>query len=159
MISKIAKIAVTAVIFLSLTCLLSAQEAKTEKKFEVRLKEVSGKITSLSPNFLAVETGIDQKEGAALESAFNLGKDVRIVHKKNLKELNIGDTVSVGYEETVETMEDGRKMRKSSVKTITFLNPAPVEIRAPGQPTPSEEEEPDAGSFSLKGLKEDGDHE
>ncbi len=159
MISKIAKITVTAVIFLSFTCLLSAQEAKTEKKIETREKEVSGKITSLSSNFLAVESGIDQNEGAALESAFNLDKNVRVIHKKNLKELNIGDTVSVGYEETIETMEDGRKMRKSAVKTITFLNPAPVEVRVQEQPIPSEENVPGAGTFSLKGLKEDGGHE
>ena len=130
-----------------------AQENQ-EKNIEVAQKEATGVIGSLSANFIAIETGVDSQAGAATEAAFDLSKNVRIEHKNSLKDLKVGDTVTVGYEETIETRDDGRKMRKTSVKTITFLKPAPAEMTALEETTPPVEGESKGGSLPLKGLKE-----
>jgi len=141
--------------FLTL-CIGFAQENQENKEtnIEVALKEATGVIGSLSANFIAIETGVDPQQGAATEAAFNLSKNVRIEHKNSLKEIKVGDTVTVGYEETIETRDDGRKMRKTLVKTITFLKPAPAEMTALEETTPPGEGESKGDSLPLKGLKE-----
>jgi len=141
--------------FLTL-CIGFAQENQENKEnnIEVALKEATGVIGSLSANFIAIETGVDAQQGAATEAAFNLSKNVRIEHKNSLKEIKVGDTVTVSYEETIETRDDGRKMRKTSVKTITFLKPAPPKTTTLEETTPLGVGEATGGSPPLKGLKE-----
>jgi len=141
-------------ILLSGAALAQENQENKEKNIEVTMKELTGVISALSPSFIAIETGVDAQQGAATEAAFNLSKNVRIEHKNSLKEIKVGDIVTVGYEETIETRDDGRKMRKTSVKTITFLKPAPAEMTALEETTPPGEGDAKGDSLPLKGLKE-----
>ncbi len=152
MASKIVRLSV---VFLLMATIAFAEE-KIEQKEEISSKEATGTISGLGSNFIAIETGLDTESKAARESAFNLDKNVRVVHKKSLKELNIGDTVKIDYQEKVKTRDDGRKLRSTLVKMITFLKPAPKELVAQEEKaitiTPKESE-PQEGSLPLKGLK------
>jgi hypothetical protein len=158
MISRIARIFVGTVALVSVSAALFAQEAKPKIKVEVNAKQVSGIITSISPSFIAVESGLNEEKTVALEATFNLAKGVRVIHK-TFKELQVGDTVSVSYEETMKTLENGKKSRSTNVISITFLKPAPKDLTSQGQPeapsggAPSDEPQ-DEGTLSLKGLKE-----
>ena len=111
---------------LSLNSAAIAEEAKQEEKkvkVEKVMKSTEGEISGLSNNFIAVLYGQDEK--TSYEMALNIGKDVKIEHKKSLKDIGVGDTVSVTYEETIETKE-GEKPRVMSrvVKTIKFIRAA-----------------------------------
>jgi len=134
--------------------LAQKDQENMEKNIKVTMKETTGVVSALSGSFIAVETGADPQSGAATESAFNLDKNVRIEHKNSLKEIKIGDTVAVGYAETIETKDDGSQSRKTSVKTITFLRPAPQEMTSQEAPTSPAGGGPEDTPLSLKGLKE-----
>lgn len=145
------------------------QEVPTAKEtVKVTFKEASGTISALSKNFIAVVTGVDPMTKVGTESAFNLDANVRIVHKRSIDEIGVGDTVKVGYEETVKMTDGKRTSRSTMVKSITFLRAAPKEQVSkepePKQPaaqveqpqeelSASEGDEPDAGSLTLKGLR------
>jgi hypothetical protein len=138
-------------------------DAAPQETVKVVAKEASGVISSLSSNFIAVVTGVDSLTQAGTESAFNLDKNVRIIHKKSLKDIKVGDTVTVSYEETLKLQDGKRKSRSTSVKSIAFLKAAPkepvLEEPAPQIKQPqvdsaaSEETEPQSGSLPLKGLR------
>ncbi|HOW42493.1 MAG TPA: hypothetical protein P5110_03140 [Candidatus Omnitrophota bacterium] len=137
-----------------------AQEAPQaeQPQVQVAIKQVSGVISGLSSGFIAIELGGGSAKGAR-ESAFNLDKNVRIVHKKSLKELSVGDTVSLDYEETVTKQADGKKMRKTRVIAITFLKAAPQGLIAQEETQPLQKSEPKAGELSLKGIKGEAGNE
>ncbi len=122
---------------------------KPEEKTVSEIKELTGEITGLSGSFIAITSGTTA-EGAGLESAFNVPKDVRMAHKRSFKELRQGDTVTVRYEEVRQSFADGRTMRKNTVKSITFLKAAPKVTQSEALTTPAEEPE---GSLPLKGIR------
>lgn len=97
-----------------------AQQQQQEKE-EIARKSVAGEVSGLAPNFIAVLYGQSQESQAALEMAFDLDKDVKIEHRKSLKEINMGDTVEVAYLEITKTREDGRKISRRVAKVITFV--------------------------------------
>lgn len=95
-----------------------------ENKKEVVEKTITGVVSGISYNFIAVMYGQDEKGETSLEMAFKVDKGVAIEHKSSLKEIKFGDTVSVTYEETTETSADGTKSSQRIAKAITFLRPA-----------------------------------
>ncbi|MDD5730520.1 MAG: hypothetical protein PHN57_05280 [Candidatus Omnitrophica bacterium] len=153
MVSKTARIIF--VMFLSLAFFASARaQDKKENNVSVLSKEITGVVSGLSSNFIAVTLTVESESVPATEFAFNIDKKIRVVHKKNLSEIKFGDTVKINYDETTKTLDDGRKIVKNTAKMITFLKAAPkeaaqVEIKtsAPQQSTP------ESDSLSLKGLK------
>jgi hypothetical protein len=158
MISRLSGILAGTVAMISICSVLLAQESKSNIKVEVKLKQVSGIITSVSPSFIAVEAGVNEGKTAALEAAFNLKKGVRIIHKNSLQELNIGDTVTVSYEETIKKIENGKKSRSTNVISITFLKPAPKDLMPQDQPqaprdSTASSETQNEDALSIKGLK------
>lgn len=100
-------------------------KAEEETRITVVQKTVNGEVGGIGPNFIAVTYEVDEK--AAYEIAFNLDKDVKFKNKKGLNEINLGDMVSVRYEETIEEKGKERRVLKRQVKEIIFLKPAPKE--------------------------------
>ena len=111
-------------------------------------KEFTGMVSGISAGFIAVDGGVSAESKAALEMAFNLDKDVKVVHKKNLSEIVLGDTVTIHYNETTQTSAEGRTMRSTRVREIVFVAPAPKELS-------SQEEQnlPQAGNALPQGAK------
>ncbi|MFA6384702.1 MAG: hypothetical protein WCY10_04960 [Candidatus Omnitrophota bacterium] len=150
---------------------VSAAEAKpktgaaVKETVKIVAKEASGTVSALSGNFIAVATGVDPVSKVGVESAFNLDKKVRIIHKKSLNDIKTGDTVKVNYEETLKIQEGKRKSRSTKVISITFLKaapktpdsqePAPQVEQPQEEPSAQEGNEASSGSLSLKGLKEE----
>lgn len=120
---------IIAVLILCVSGMAAAEETKvgkseTEEKIETTVKEVSGEISGVSSNFIAILYG--QDETASYEMAFSVGKDVKLVHKKSLSELAVGDTVTVSYEEKTKKNKEGKIMILSRVpKRISFIRAAP----------------------------------
>lgn len=116
---------VTAVMVLSLFCFAGmneAQKAAEEGKIKTIIKEVVGEIGTLSPNFISIVYERDTEQGREYEILLYIDKDVRLVHKKGLKELKPGNRVRVEYREITETTEQGEKSKRIAQK-ITYVGP------------------------------------
>jgi hypothetical protein len=90
-------------------------------KIDAVNKKVTGEVGGISNKFIAVVYGRNEKDKASLEMAFNIGSHVNIVNKKSMKEIGIGDTVEVEYQEITRTEADGKKSSKSVAQVVTFL--------------------------------------
>lgn len=90
-------------------------------KIEAVNKKITGEVSGVSNNFIAVVYGKSDKDKASLEMAFNIGSHVNIVNKKSLKEIGIGDIVEVEYQEITRTESDGRKSSKSITQSVIFV--------------------------------------
>ncbi|MCM8812303.1 MAG: hypothetical protein NC924_00010 [Candidatus Omnitrophica bacterium] len=93
-------------------------------KKQVVAKELTGEISGISGNFLSVNYGIDPASGAGLEAAFVIDrKKTKLIRRSKWEDLSFGDTVLVAYDEVTQTRDDGRKVRASMVKSVTFVQP------------------------------------
>lgn len=147
------KVAITQIVGAGLVIVLalcltnmSFAEANKESKSSRATKEVQGEVTWIGKDKIAVTYGKDEATGTEYEILlpFNTA-DLSIAHKKNLGEINVGDTVKVQYEEESLEYGDGRKEGKLKAKIISFLRPATPKPKAQ---TPDEEEK-----LPLKGVK------
>lgn len=94
-------------------------------------KTVTGIATGVSPKFIAVEYGASLKDGAALEMAFNVDREVRIKNKRSLKDIGMGDTVTVDYDEITKTNLEGKVLSSRRVaRSVSFIRPAPKEVES-----------------------------
>lgn len=123
--------------------------AEEEAKKTVAVKELQGEVSGISSNFIAILYGQDKK--TSYEMALTLDKDVRIEDRKSLKDIGVGDVVSVSYEETTETKkQDDKEVTRVMgrvVKKIRFIRPGAkiqeIEMRSleePGQTEKTTEE-------------------
>ena len=125
---------------------LAAEKAQAKpKKQEVfvptvnsAVKEIQGEVSAIVNNFISI---IYKKEkGVDYEIGFPIDKNVKLVHKKSLQEIAVGDTVSIEFEEVNETAKDGT-ITSRKPKAIYFVRPA-IKKPAPFEPEPDPEWEP-----------------
>jgi hypothetical protein len=160
MISRIARIFVVTVAMVSVCSCLFAQGQKQDNAGtaqptkNVQTKEVEGTVSGLSASFIAVVYGRSE-EGIAQEMAFTLNDKVRIAHKNSLKDIGVGDSVKVIYEETIEKKQEGSQSSKRAVKQIVFLRQAPKQIEQELKSRPEEpiQAENPQEKLPLRGLK------
>jgi len=92
---------------------------------EVTTKKITGEVMGISRNFIAVFYWKDEKKQDSLEMALNIDKGVKIENKKDLKEISVGNIVTVTYEETTEKRKDDKegkiKVKNKLVKKIVFI--------------------------------------
>lgn len=139
-----------------------AQEKKNEaKEQKVQVasvdKEVEGTISAVSPTGIAVVYKKDQAKGEEEEVFVPIeqGK-VRLIHKKNLSEIGVGDTVKVLFSEVTEQVED-QQAKRLKISAITFLKKAEIKPVAQEEAQPEEEISQDEApqTMPLKGMKEE----
>ena len=93
------------------------QEAPKE---EMASKTISGEVAGISPSFIAVMYGQDEK--TSYELALNLDKKVRIVGKNDISEIHVGDTVTVSFDERFQKDEKGDvRINGRKVTAIAFV--------------------------------------
>jgi hypothetical protein len=130
-----------------------AQEAKQAPKREVVPKTVTGVVSGISYNFIAVMYGHDAKGEVAREMAFNVDKNVRIEHKPGIKDIKAGDTVTVAYDEITVTAPDGSKAVQRITKAIAFLRQGQNRPEDVKNDTLASAGESADMSLSIKGIK------
>lgn len=118
------------IIVMGLTVPADAQQGSTqqpqEEKEEIARKSVSGEVGGISANFIAVAYGMSEKEQSSMEMAFDVDKNVKIEHKKSLKEIGLGDTVEVVYDEIKKIDAQGKvKSSRRLARVIVFVRAAP----------------------------------
>lgn len=123
-----------------------AEKSKDETKTKTVIKEVQGEVSALTSHFIAIVYKKDKEKGIEYEMALPIGEDVRVVYKRRLEEIEVGDIVKVQYEEVQEEYEEigkgGVKLRKTKVisrqvKRIIFLKPKLKGLRSEAKLSPS----------------------
>ena len=129
------KYVLTCVLAISLSAVLSITSSAQEKKADtqgqpqvkrqVLTKQVVGVVAGISSNFIAVD--YEKDEGSIREIALTMDKNTRF-SPRALKEIKIGDTVAVTYEEIGETKAGQKKVTviKRLAKTVEFRQAASV---------------------------------
>lgn len=105
----------------------SGQEpsAKSDQpKEEIIEKTLDGTIAGVSPNFLAIDYGQDEK--TSYEMTFNITKDTRLERIKDIRSLKTGDTVWVRYNEKIIKIGKEVRVLDRVLKVLRFLNAAKV---------------------------------
>lgn len=119
---------------------VAAKMPKAEPpKEEMASKSMTGEVAGISPSFIAVTYGQDEK--SSYEMALNLDPKVKIVGKKNISEIHVGDTVTVSYDERFQKDEKGDiRINGRKVTAISFVREGKklVEEESPVAP-PAEE--------------------
>jgi len=125
----IAVIAVAAVLGYAITVFAAQDETVTKTTGGV----VNGEISGITKKFISVVYKKDAETNTDYEMLILIDENVRLDHKKSLSELNVGDSVSIEYEDaTVEDSAKRQKLRRTA-KVISFVKSAP-----PAPPIPQE---------------------
>lgn len=110
---------------------LAWAETIQEKDALIVTKEITGQLSVVTPRFVAVEYNQDARKGIAYEMAFSMDGDVRVSGaKRDLQELQAGDTVAVTYEEKTWMDDSGQERIKRQVKGIQFIRSAEQGLRS-----------------------------
>lgn len=93
-----------------------------EVKKEVLTKHMSGEVSAISSNFLALMYNVDMKAQTSYEMTFIIDKNVKLEGKNSLSEIGQGDTISIVYDETTETDSQGKqRTTECLVKRLIFV--------------------------------------
>jgi len=118
---------------------LDASVKADEPKEETREKTLDGEIAGVSPNFLAIDYGQDER--TAYEMTFNITKDTRLERVKDVKSLKPGDTVWVSYKEKIVKLGKEVRVNERVLKVLRLLNSAKVEPEPVAEKIEEAEEE------------------
>ena len=108
-----------------------AQEAEEEEEIIIVMKEVSGEVGAISSSLITIIYNRDEEKKIEYEIDLPIDKDIRIVHKRRLSDISIGDIVRVKYEERQkeeQIQKEGIAETKTKVigrkaKVVTFIRP------------------------------------
>ncbi len=145
------------VVGLSLICFIQGGGRLYGKEKEVEIikvetKEITGEVVSFSPMKNPKFIGVAYQVGdVGYDAFFKVDENVKIVHKRSLDEIKLGDMVSVIYEEITQKTEEGREQTVKVAKAIRFIKPAIREIRP--ELKKSKASENLKTDFEVKGYK------
>jgi len=153
----------------SFAAICFAQDSKTEAKHQGKrevsssdVQEIEGTVSAVDNNGIAVVFKKDEAKGEEEEIYVPIEKgQIRLVHKTNIKEIEVGDTVKVGFKEVTEE-EEGKESKRFKATTITFLKKAEKKPLPQMPPEPQDQVSPEDSAapeatqtIPLKGFKED----
>ncbi|MFH1062871.1 MAG: hypothetical protein V1747_08345 [Candidatus Omnitrophota bacterium] len=102
---------------------LQAENEAVGGKKDIASKEIQGIVSGIGYGSISVEYKGDAEKGTAEEILLPLDEMEQIIHKQNIKQINVGDTVSIQYDEITQETEKGPTLLRKA-KVITFIKPA-----------------------------------
>lgn len=97
-------------------------EAVSEQK-NLAKKEVQGEVSGIGYGLISIVYQRDAEKGTAEEILLPLDEVEQIIHKQNINQINVGDTVRIQYDEITQETEDGPTVLRKA-KVINFIKPA-----------------------------------
>lgn len=139
MIARAVKITLILIMAVGLRVVL-ADDAQPAVKKNVTVKTLSGEVSGISPNFIAVLYGQDAK--SSYEMGLVINKNTKVERKHSLNEIVVGDTVSVKYEETTQVIKEKTQKgeEKDTVKVLSRIAKVVSFIKSPAEGLQSTEE-------------------
>jgi hypothetical protein len=114
---------ITVVLALAWAGITNAQE-KEKIKITTQMREVQGEVSGIGKDYISVAYNKDLETGTEEEIYLPFDKnDLKLEHKRSLKEIDLWDTVLVQYEETIEEGPEGKK-EKRKAKVVSFVRAA-----------------------------------
>lgn len=112
------------IVVLLFAIIVNVAEAKEKGKPSISNKTVQGEISAIGKNYISIIYQREKEKGTEYEIWLPLKKeDIKLLHKKSLEDLKVGDIVKIEFEEVTEESKKGiRSTRK--VKVINFIKPA-----------------------------------
>lgn len=98
---------------------------KEMKQSTGKVSEITGEISGISKHYLSVVYDRDLTKGIEYELLLPIDKDMQIKNKKSVSELNVGDTISMQYEENVVTDSKEKQALKRKSRELNFVKAAP----------------------------------
>ncbi|MFH1189767.1 MAG: hypothetical protein V1682_03675 [Candidatus Omnitrophota bacterium] len=108
-----------------------APVTKVKRDPLVANKEVTGQVSGLAKNFIAVIYEGDISTDASKEAAFPIEGTPVLERMSSLDDLKEGDTVTVRFEDTTTFDDSGKETTARKIEKITFVRPAPAAVVAP----------------------------
>lgn len=115
------RIAILFLLLSAVSCQLSV--VLWAQKAGRKLNIISGEVSAVSKDFIAVVYRSDKAKGSEEEIALPVANDAVVEHKQSLSQIGIGDMVDVEYEEYSEETPDGPKSKRVAV-AVRFLRAA-----------------------------------
>lgn len=97
------------------------------KKTAKFMKGVSGEVSGISKDFIAIVYRRDEARGSEEEIGLPIATDVILEHKKSLSEIGVGDMVDVEFEEAEEETQEGPRSKRVA-KVVRFIRAAPKQV-------------------------------
>ena len=110
------KVFLTVLIIISFAGLVLAGEKENKGQTKKVLKTITGEVGGIGPNFIAIVYQKDEEKGVEYEIALPLKENVKFQFVKSLKDLKVGDKVTVQYEEETTTYTEKVKDEKGKEK-------------------------------------------
>ena len=121
-ISKIGGILLVVMLILAQVSAGFAQEGGEKAKMTREIKEVSGIVSAINEDFIAIVYDRDDAKGLEYEMALPIDEGMQLIHKRNLEQIKVGDKVEVQYEQLTEQKGDKQKVERKA-KVIRFIKP------------------------------------
>jgi hypothetical protein len=108
------------------------EAAPGEKRQTKETKTVTGEVSAITRDFIAIIYSRNVDAGSEEEIALPIAKDFQLKRKTSLDQIQVGDTVEVEYEDTNEeyqkrneqgAIEKKTKVVEREAKVITFVRP------------------------------------
>ena len=112
----------TTITFLIIFSFLTAIPAWAQKAGR-KMNIISGEVSAVSKDFIAVVYRSDKEKGSEEEIALPVAAEAVVEHKQSLSEIGIGDMVDVEYEEYTEETPEGPRSKRVAV-AVRFLRAA-----------------------------------
>jgi hypothetical protein len=110
-----------------------------EPREEVSDKTLEGEVSGVSPTFLAIVYGQDDK--TSYEIPFKVNKNVRFERAKSMDDVKVGDSVQVAYEERLLKSEKETQVKARTLTLIRLLVSAKPEAEQSKNTLESREKE------------------
>lgn len=117
----------------------------TDEAVTTSAKVVSGKVTAIGKDYIAVAYEEDLQNGVEQEIFLPIDTSVKLVHKSKITDINPGDRVELSYDEEVKTYQDGKSDKARKATKVSFISPA--------KKSPFSDESDAEGGLDLKGLR------
>jgi ribosomal protein S17 len=118
---------ITSLVFSFLSAEVLAQgkdEPKGKTKITTSRKEIQGEVVSISKKYIAVVYARDSKKNEEYEILLPIDEDTKVERMNSLKDLKIGDTVDITFEEENVAVEKGEGKTSRKAKVVSFVAPA-----------------------------------
>jgi len=132
------KVLLTILVIISFAGIVLSEEKGNKGDTKKVIKTITGEVGGIGPNFIAIVYQKDEEKGVEYEMALPLKEDVKFQFVKNLKELQVGDKVTVQYEEEITTytekVKDEKGKEKEQIKEETKRTGTIVRFESRPQP-------------------------
>ena len=126
------------VILMAMVLAGSAFAQEENKEAKITNGTIEGEISAIGKDYISIVYKTDPQKGIEYEMMIPFEDGVKYERVKGLKQLQVGDTISIQYQDTTEELEDGPKIERKA-KVVSFVKAKVAKPEPPKPPEPGDE--------------------